>query len=287
MSQFSQMDRLTHEAQRLFIGTGEVYGLQNVNYSYDAVIQPLKYLGAGSTSYSHFGSKVGSVSTSVLLIGNDQFINYTGDIGTNGYLLRSRTDTNQNMSFVSGYLSSYSSRCSIGQIPQIDAKFDVFSNIGSINSSDNDIFNQLTQIATQSQTALLHIAGPGSISINLNEFTTNRVQNYDLQINVPRNAYYILGQVAPKYVKINWPVEITLNFQIDKNDYSSTPLRDYIARPKIDNLALTIADYDTSATIVSYAFNNMVLASQSLVSDVKQNTSVNLQYRTFLQSSLQ
>ncbi len=99
---------------------------------------------------------------------------------------------------------------------------------------------------------------------------------------MPRNAYYMLGQVAPKYVRINWPIEVILNFTVDKNDYSSTPLRDYIARPKIDNLTLSIADYDTGATIVTYAFPNMVLSSQSLVSDVRQNTSVNLQYRSFL-----
>ncbi len=68
MSDVTTSDRITKEQQRLFISTGEIYGLQNVSYSYDAGIQNLRYLGAASTSYSHFGAKVGSVSTSVLMI---------------------------------------------------------------------------------------------------------------------------------------------------------------------------------------------------------------------------
>jgi len=279
-------DRITKDAQRFFLGTGEIYGCQNVNYSYDSSKQALQYLGAASTSWTDVGPKVGNVSTSVLLIGDDQFINYTGDYGTNGYLLRSRTNTNQNVSFVSGYLSSYSSRCSIGQAPQIDSKFEVFGDIGTLDPLNDSVYSQLNIISTGAQNALLKIASPGSISINLNEFITNRVQSYDLQINVPRNAYYILGQVLPKYVKINWPIEITLNFSIDKNDYINSNLNSFIAVPKINNIVLSIADYDTNNAIVSYAFNNMILSSQSISSEISKNTSINLQYKGFLQSPL-
>ncbi len=163
MSDVISADRISHESQRFFLGTGECVGVQNVNFSYDSSLQPLRYLGAGSTKYSPVGTMAGSVSASTLLISDDFLINYTGNFGTNGFLLRSRTNTNENLSFVSGYLSSYSNRCSIGQVPQIDVSFNVFGNIGTISQTDNDIFNQLTQISTQSQGALLHIVGPGSM----------------------------------------------------------------------------------------------------------------------------
>ena len=129
MSDVIKQDRITRESQRFFLGTGEVVGNQSVNFSYDSSFQPLQYLGAGSTKFSPAGPMVGSVSVSTLLISDDQLLQFTGNFGTNGFLLRSRTNTNENVSFVSGYLTSYTSRCSIGQIPEIGANFSVFGNI--------------------------------------------------------------------------------------------------------------------------------------------------------------
>jgi len=275
--------RVTKENQRLFINSTEIPGVQNTQLNYQINATPLKHLGLSGIQYIPRGPQVGNVSISTLLISDDQFLQYTGNVGFNGYVVRSKSNTTNNFSFTSGYLTSYSSRCAIGQIPQIEANISVLGNIGQLSSSESAaVSTDLTNIAASNSNLLLKIADPGSINIDLGDFNTNRCISYDLNINVPRNPIYIQGQQAPIKVETNWPIEVNCNFTAEVDDYTPKTLNDFPESPKKRNITITLKDLDTAANIVNYGFSGMQLIGENYSSNNDGPVTMSLNYQGFI-----
>lgn len=276
--------RITRENQHFFLGNIELPGLQSVEMNYSINAKPIKHLGQnGTVNYVPAGAQVGDVSLSAYLISDDQIINYTGLNGVNGYLLQNQTNTGSNFSFTSGYLTSYVSKCAIGQIPQIDAQFKVLGNIGRINGSESqDVVNNFTYFQGNNSNLLLKVPGPGSININIDDFTTNRVNSYSLGITIDRHPFYILGQRNPNKVEINWPIQVEGKFQIEVNDYTPFTIKNYPMTLRSKNLTITISDYNTNNTISTFSFNNVKLMSEAYRMTENANAVIDITYKTFL-----
>jgi len=277
------LGRLRRENQRFFINTQEIFGVQSVNSSFEIQHQPLKHIGQNtSPKLLYPGSQNGDVSVSQILVTNDQFLPFTGESGFNGYILKSYKENSSNYSFTSGYLTSYSSRCSIGEIPQVDVGIMVLDNLGNIasgyslqTSGDFNTIGGLTDVFAA------NIAGYGSISVSLSDFTTNRVLGYNLEIQIPRNVIYRLGRQLPEGVFTNYPLEITCSFDFDRNDYANKELRDFLCSPTTQDLTLTLKNYLSNATIQTFAFNDMKFVGESYKTDTNGNASVTTTYKKY------
>lgn len=278
------LGRLRRENQRIFINTQEIFGVQSVNSSFDVQHQPLKHIGQNnSPNLIYPGNQNGNVSISQILVTNDQFLPFTGESGFNGYVLRRYKDNSTNYSFTSGYLTSYSSRCSIGEIPQVDVNLMVLDNLGNIPSGYSlQTSGDFNAIAGLTDNFSANIAGYGSISINLSDFTTNRVLGYNLEIQIPRNPVYRIGRQLPEGVFTNYPLEVTCSFDFDRNDYANKELRDFLCNPTTQNLTLTLKNYLSSATIQTFTFNSMKFVGESYKTDANGNVSVTTTYKKFL-----
>lgn len=183
---FISNSNITREEQHFFINSTEIPGVQSIEASYELNSIPIKHIGMTGVQCIPIGPQQGVFNVNASLITDDQFIGLTGIHGVNGYVFKNITNTGENFGFTSGYLTSYASTCSIGQIPSIAAQFLVVGNIGKIESSEaSSVVSNFNLIRTATSILPLKIADPGSMTISISDFNTNRVQSYTLNINVP------------------------------------------------------------------------------------------------------
>ena len=277
-------ENLRKEKQKFFLNTTEMAGIQSLQGGYENQASPMKFLGMGVPVMVPGGKQVGNFSLNALVIDSDRFLSFTGNAGFNGYILKSRTDTNQNFSFTSGYLTSYESRASVGSIPEVSVNFSAFGNVGYLISSEPsaNVSSDFSTIAAGSTSLTPQIAGPGSITLSLSDFTSNRVLSYNLNIDCPRNPIYPLGTKYPTAVEINWPITVSLNLQYAVNTYVARNLRDFPNNQKIENLVLTLKTFDTDATITTYRFNEMSLIKESYNIGTEGHAVIDATYKVYL-----
>ena len=278
--------RLRREDQHFFLNATEVSGVQSLSVGYETNLRPIKFLGMASNPSAIQGSQVNSVSVSTLAIGADPFIGYTGISGFNGYVLRSKTNITGNFSFTSGYLTSYNSRASIGEIPQTTVGIAVFGNVGSLNRTESAaVSGDLLAIETSVGTSTLNIIGPEGIELVLDDYETNRVLAYDLSINTPRIPVYTLGTKFPIGVEIGWPIEVNCAFQIEGTEYTAHTVKKAYCSPNVKNLTIRLRAYDTKNLVTTYAFTGMYLQAENYSTSVDGNASITAKYRGFISRS--
>lgn len=264
---------LTRENHHFFVNTTEIPGVQTIRAEYSNNSRLLKALGLSKNNTIPDGFQQGTVSVNSLLLSSDQFIGFTGDLGFNGYLYNNKND-NPLLAFNSGYLTNYSCQYSYGSLPTIDANVTVFNFLGKPLSDSLRI--------GQNQSSLpLQIPGLG-ISLNINDFQTNRVLAYTINLACPRTPIYPLGSRLPSYVKLSKPIEVTCNFQIEVNDYWMKSFSDYPFTHKVENLALGIKTYNTNETITNFNFNNLEMQGEALESSINNAQTINVQYKGYL-----
>jgi len=271
----------------LYINDSLVTGVQSLNGSYSSNQSHINFLGADAHPVTEkpVGEQAGTFSVSTLAINSDLFLNFTGQDAINGYILNDLDDLSDNYSYTSGYLTSYSSKGSVNQIPQIDASFSVLGNIGKLPTGESTQtlldFAKISQVGINN-TGDFKIVDPGSIDITLDDFNTNRVVSYDLSLNVDRNAYYYLGSRHPKEVKINYPIEVQCFFQIEIDDLDPKTLRNSPFNETIENFQIKLRQYQTQTEVINYNFPNMKLMNSSYSSNLDGNVTVDVTYRTFI-----
>lgn len=276
-------ENIRRENQQIFVYRRQVAGIQSFTARYDAPSVPLRYLGMDSGICIPNGPQQGNVSINGLIVENDAFLQFTGNSGINLYVLRNRGNTGDNFSFYSGYLSAYSCRCSIGEIPSYTAEIDVFGNMGNLALSDDTVASgDLASIAGGSSTFDYRIPSYGSMSLTLDDFTTNRLLGYEISLQIPRRANYPLSRQFPNSVDINWPIALQASFSFVKNDYVTKKQADFPINPKNRNVSLTIKNHQNDNTILAFNFSGLVLEGESYESNVGGNVVINANYKGYL-----
>lgn len=264
--------------QVFFIDDQEINGVQNVVVDYRNNISNVKYLGLNRSVEALRGLQPGSVSTTVSVLTNDQFIAYTGSVGVKGAIYRADS-TENGFAFKNAYLSSYSSRYALGQLPQIEASFVCLGDVGNIPRSEiavngDDIFNKSNNV--------LYIPGPGCLSINLDEFETNRLLGYTVSFSVNRTPVYAVGQRTPLQVFTALPINVVCAFQFEVNDYEAYKQFQYPTNPVVRQATLSLHDYKTRAEILSYNFSSLTLDGETYEMNENGNATITATYKTFL-----
>ena len=297
--------RLRRENQRFFLSSTEVRGTQSVQMSYAVPSTPLKHIGqTGIYPEIANGPYIGQFSTSTLYVSNDPYISYTGDYVANGYLHETEegkatsVDT-LDLAFTSGVLSNYSFSCSIGQIPQISADFDIFGNMGpltSLNANSKQFNNEIsaqtatTQNSSNGKDFTLQIADPRSLQISMDDFESNRLNSFSINISVNRRPVYGLGEKTPIKICRDFPIAVECSFQIDldahdlrsKTGYEHKVLRDFPCSPHTENLTLQLFDHNTDGLLQTYSFTDLLLVSQSQGANIEGNAVSTLTYRALI-----
>lgn len=285
-SQIVIPSRERREDQHLFIDGREIYGVQQISSNYSLGARPIEYIGATDTVEMPDSQQVASVSVTTLMLDVDPLISYTGNQNFNGYIVNSPSSPSaNNFSFTNAYLDSYSVRCGVGQIPEINANFTSYGNAGFIPagySSQTD--SDFTAISAYTSGINMQIASYGCIEVNLDDFTTNRLQSFQVDIATPRNPLYCIGSRYPYYVDQVYPIQVNASFTIDVNDYLSYRLNSYPCSPITKNLTLAFNEYSSGSNIITYSFSDMRFQGLRYSTDVNSNVSVEYQYRGFIEA---
>lgn len=271
------LGKVTREQQHFYINTGEVFGIQNITTNFNLPLIPIKYIGFSSGSYVFNGPKIAEIAVSQFLLTDDLFLQYTGESAFDGYILRSKNDFSNNYSFKSGFLTNYSVKCQVGAAIEVASTINAYVDNGVFPISEIP-----TDIQNTSDSFPLKIADPRSISLNLDEFNTNRVTSFDINIVCNREPVYILGSNLPFTILNKFPFDVSVKFQFELDNYSGFKMSDYPCKRDVRDLTIGLKDYETSLDLSTYSFKNMTKVSETYSNSAEGVTFMSVEYRGFI-----
>src|ERR1041384_1080015 len=110
--------RQRREFSNVFLNNTQLSGIQSCSLDFNDVLVPIKSLGMADPAVYPLGARNGQCSVNYINFNNDPFLPYaTGSNGFNLFLLKSKNETGENYSLTSGYINSYSTKCSVNSIP--------------------------------------------------------------------------------------------------------------------------------------------------------------------------
>ena len=282
MAQGKNQENFFGYEQYMFVNSLPVPGVQSVQSSFNFPIFPLTQLGGDKALIVPRGDKVGQVSINTFLISSDPFFYLTGNQGVNGFLIKNLTNKFQdNFSFISGYLSSYTNQYSLGGLPQVQASFQVFSNMGKIGTSHpSSIVSELSSLSF-SNTGLFQDVCQGCASVTFSESASNPLISYELSINCPRIPIFALNRDTPIHVLQGKPIEISLSMQFEDASFNTVNLKSYPYSTETEDITITLKNKD-GQNINVYALGSMQLASTQKQSSTDSPDIRTLVYKRYL-----
>ena len=107
------------------------------------------------------------------------------------------------------------------------------------------------------------------MEVNLDEFTSNRMTSFSVDIATPRVPIYTLNADKPSNVIAGTPIEVNVNFSLDVDDYKIKNMRLVPDETIFKNTTITLKKNNSDTTLLSYSFDNMLLTSESFQGAVR------------------
>lgn len=274
--------KISLEDQLFFINSNPIAGVQSLQYNTASNIGNLRYLGQKKHNFYANGVQGGRVNIDQVVISNDLFLPLTGASGFNGYIIKDK-NTATNYSFASGYVSSYSVKGGIGNPVQVSVGVDIFGNMGTLITSDHpQITTDFTNITNHNYVdPELKFAHPQYTTVLTSDISSNRLQDFSIDIEVPRSPTYYLGKTEPDHVEINGPISINCSLQYEIDNYTMAKSKNKSATHTTDDITITLKTKGGS-TIQTYSYADMELIEQSLSSSNNGNIIVDATYQKFI-----
>ena len=272
--------RIRAEDQLFFLGTGQIFGLQDISIQTNFGGSPLKYIGIGNKGLNQTvnSAQYADLSLNSLFVSEDIFFQQTGSQPINCFILKKQTDISNPYSLISGYLTNYSAKYVPNQVPQINSTFRFYNNAGYINtgSLDSYSFSQLTGIQSNVYRSFNNeVADSNRINLSINEAAINRIQSFDFGISLNRLPIYNVGSRFPIRIDSIFPINVTANISFEADySYSGVSLTDFPQNKILQNIELDVYSNRTNKLIENYYFNNMTLVSENSSINVDGNLTI-------------
>ena len=170
-------------------------------------------------------------------------------------------------------MTNYSASCSVGDIAEITTDFIVYENMGG---------GVEEAILPSQNTDNIYVANAGSIIINANEGSTNRIMSFEYSVNCERIPFFVLGSRDPSDVILKKPsiAELTLTLEID--DYESSDIQTLLCTPNTQNLQIDLKNCNQTEVIESFIMPNARLISTNYSSSIDDYATIEMLFRSFL-----
>ena len=261
--------------QFVFIEGSELKGVQSFDGEWS--IPKNNMLAAG---YEYVGSEIegvleGKVSVNRFVVSsNDPVVGHLGSEINGELVYGTNQSTNKSFYFDKGFIDSYSSNCSVGQIATANFGLTAYGSVGSTNSSNskkqNVSYNQITP----------KVGVANSMTLNTSFGNTNAIQSYDFNISLDANPVYKLGSMfMPSKFEIITPILISTNFEITAKDYEIENMYHSICSSNfVENLSFSLNEKCDGPTIQSFTLNNAELVGSSISANIGDNLSISLDF---------
>jgi len=276
------LGRIRREAENITINRTGILGVQSISTQYESVARPLDSLGITEIQYAPQGAQTASLQLNTLLthtleegyssqMSLDVMQNLTGNIPFSGIIDYGA----EKIYFSEGYLETYSVSCGIGEVPQTSTTSTIFGDFGT-----GVLFSEYAQ--APGLIPSLNIASYNSMEVNLDEFTTNRMRSFSVDIATPRVPIYTLNADKPAKVIAGTPIEVNVNFSLDIDDYKIKNMRFVPDETVFRNATITLKKNNSDTPLLSYSFDNMLLTSESFQGAANSNAAANFNLRSFI-----
>tara|TARA_R110000824_G_scaffold78944_4_gene198964 strand:+ start:1033 stop:1869 length:837 start_codon:yes stop_codon:yes gene_type:complete len=275
------LGRIRREAEKLTVNGSGIQGIESISANYDSVgASPLSNLGINTIQYAPQGPQTATLNVNTLLThqlpsnyggSRDVMQNFTGDIAFSGIIDYGK----KQLKFNQAYLESYSVSCGIGEVPKTSTTSVIYGDFGT----GNYVGAGVTSLPVAPQLA---IPSYNSMEINLDEFITNRVSSFSIDVATPRVPVYIVGLDRPTGVIAGTPIEVNVNFVLEVDDYEIKNMRMVPEETIFRNTKITLNKNNSNTKLLEYSFDNMLLTSESFQASAEGNAGVNFNLRSFI-----
>ena len=273
------LGRIRRDAEKITINGSGIQGVQSVSAQYESVARPLSNLGITEIQYAPQGAQTANLQVNTLFTHTlspsapatalNVMQNFTGDNAFSGVV----DYGSQKFIFTEGYMETFSCSCGIGEIPEINTSSIIYGEFGT---------GDLVDLPADNYPSSLNIPSYSSMEVNLDEFNTNRMTSFSVDIATPRIPIYALDSDKPTNVIAGTPVEVNVNFSLDVDDYEIKNMRFVPDQTVFENTTLTLKKNNSDITLLTYSFDNMLLTSESFQGSTDSNAVVNFNLRSFI-----
>ena len=251
-----------------YLNNTTISGITSIDGSYNINYQPIKTIGVGYSKQVIAEVPVANFSINKYLLYNEPFLDFTGENqNRNAKAFKGSLNyNNKKFGFLSGYLNSFGLSCSVGQIPTTTSDIIVYGDVGPSYNASGDL-----------KAPYISVPQVKDIILTCSGSSTNRIIDFNYNINCAKKPVYILNQSGysysgptgptepgPNYVPyevlLNLPIEIDASFTLEVDDYTSKSLYSQL-------------NNDTDASF-SISINGTVFADEVLTVN-GQNLTVN------------
>lgn len=262
--------RNTYKDQSVYINGAELKGVQSFDGSWSIPSTKMTAAGYEYVGQTIEGELVGEVSISRKIITNTDPIPNLLGTSINGYL-RYGPDQAGNLAFnfKNGYINSFSSSCSIGEVADANFSILAYGGVGKISSPTSSTYTNINPTTALAQ----------SIVLTTPFGSTNAIQSYSFDLPLNIKPLYKMGDLfSPSSFAIETPIISKLNFDIFVNEYEIKNLLEAIcSNDFIDDLSIELKTC-TGDSIRSFSFAGAKLIQSNISSSIGDNLSVSLGY---------
>ena len=225
---------ISNYEQKLYLDGVSVSGAVNINGSYSINYQPINTIGVGYNKMVFGEVPVAQFKISKNLLYNEPLLNYTGEgADKKAAPIRGTLSYNgKSLGFPSGYLTNFSLQCSVGQVPQTEFGIQVFGDLGSGYS----------YIDGTTSTPYISVPQVKDISLTCSGSSTNRIKQFNYEINCPKKPIYLQGgdSYKPYEVLSTLPLEVNASFVMEVDDFQTRNLYDQITSDSDSSFSISI-----------------------------------------------
>ena len=265
--------------QQVFIGelgaaATELKGVQSFDGSWSIPYEQMMAAGYDFVGTEVAGELVGDVSVSRSIITTGDPITGLLDVPVSGYLIYGKNESyNKVFNFNRGYVTSYSSSCSVGDVASADFSLTAYGSIGKTSSESRSY----TEITAEPAIA-------SNISLTSDFGSTNAIQSYSLSVDFTRAPIHRIGEMlAPTEFTTDLPIVGTIEFDVVVNDYEVNDVRDVICSGFTGNLIVDL-NTCTGGNIRSFKLCDAKLLDSSITAGIGDDMSLSLTYECYYNS---
>lgn len=259
--------------QNVYIQGQQLKGVQSFDANFGIPLEPINIAGVGYGMSVVNSNLQGEFSVNRLVVSKeDPVAGYFGE-GIDGHLKYGLDDNVFKMGFGTGYLTSYSSECSIGGIPSLDFGVTVYGDMGSGIRTDSETDNSYD----------LLVAKPGDLIFKgVAGESTNRIQSYSYNVNLNHKPEYAIGSgFDPAFCITELPIELDLRISMAVDNFGSESMQNLTCKDGVDvSIILSGCGLDTPIRELTMPLARVTNISQN--SSIGDELIVDVEYKSYV-----
>ena len=272
--------RNIYSDQNVYIGTWgdttlpRLLGVQGFDGDWSLPVSNISAAGYGPVADPIEGELEGTVNVTRYVTRSSDPITGLLTAPVSGFLAYgSDGDFSKSFGFARGYVDSLSCSCAVGDVATSDFSMTIYGGFGK------------TSTTTSSPSEGVEVARAGDINLNVNGYVTNAVQSYDFALAIQRTPLNTLGNnFKPEDFIVNYPIEVSADFDIIVNDYETSELYDLICSPVLQDLTFEL-NTCSGTNIRKFSMSQAKLISYNTSSAIGDNMTTSISYVKYLKST--